>query len=67
MLLCKYYDVTLAAKDAAAYTPCLRPHRKLMLTAILLIFSPINLKIMNIQKTVIINISIKNILRALFM
>ena len=46
MLLRKYHDVTLAANDAAAYTPCLRPHKKLKLTTILLKFSQSNLKIM---------------------
>ena len=49
MLLCKYHDVTLAANDADAYT-CLRPYRMLILAAILLKISLINLKIMNIQK-----------------
>ena len=42
--------VTLAANDDAAYTPCLRPHRKLILSAILLKISQINLKIICIQK-----------------
>ena len=32
MPLCEYHNVTLVANDAAAYTPCSRPHRKLMLT-----------------------------------
>ena len=35
ILLRKYHDVALAANAAAAYTPCLRPHGKLILTAIL--------------------------------
>ena len=40
MPLRQYQDVTLAAKDAAAYTLCLGPHKKLklILTAILLKF-----------------------------
>ena len=46
----EYFDVTFAENDAAAYTPCLGPHRKLILTAILLKFSQTNLKIMHIQK-----------------
>ena len=51
MLLRKNHDVTFAANDAVAYTPCSRPHRKMGLTAILLKFSQINLKLMYIQKT----------------
>ena len=43
-------DVTFAAHDAAVYTTCLRPNRKLILTAILLTFSKTNTKIMFIQK-----------------
>ena len=39
MLLRKYHDVILAENAAAAYTPCLRPYRKLILRAILLKFS----------------------------
>ena len=50
MSLRQYRDVTLTANDAATYTPCLRLHRKLVLTAILLKISHINLKIMYIQK-----------------
>ena len=50
MSLHKYHDVTLAANDAAAYTPCLRPHWKLILTDILLKISEINPKTMYIQK-----------------
>ena len=46
----KYHDVTLAANVVAVYTTYLRPHKKLILTAILLKFSQNNLKIMNIQK-----------------
>ena len=42
MLLHKYHDVTLAANAAAAYTPCLRPHRKHISTAILLKIRQIN-------------------------
>ena len=44
------HDVTLAANAAVAYTPCSRPNRKLILTAILLKFSQINLKMIYIQK-----------------
>ena len=47
--LLEYHDVTYAENDAAAYTACLGPHRKLILTAILLKFSQTNLKIMCIQ------------------
>ena len=43
MTLLKYQEVTLAVNNAAAYVPCLRPNRKLMLTAILLKMSQINL------------------------
>ena len=50
MLLRKYHDMTFAANDDAAYTPCLWPHKKFILTAILLNISQINLKIMYIQK-----------------
>ena len=46
----KYRHVTLAANQASAYTPCSQPHRKLILTTTLLKFSPINLKMMTIQK-----------------
>ena len=46
----KYSDVSLAVNDASAYTPWLWPHRKLILTAMLLKFSQINLKMMAIQK-----------------
>ena len=31
MSLCKNHEVTLAAKDPASYTPCSRPHRKLLI------------------------------------
>ena len=44
------HDVTLAANAAVAYTQCSRPNRKLILTAILLKFSQINLKMIYIQK-----------------
>ena len=50
MSLHEHHDVTLAENDAAAYMPCLGPHKKLIFTAILLKFSQINLKIMYIQK-----------------
>ena len=48
----EHHDVTFAENDAAAYTPCLHvgPHRKLILTVILLKFSRTNIKIMYIQK-----------------
>ena len=49
-LLCKLHDVALTANDTAAYTPCSRPHRMLILTDILPKFSQINLKIMYILK-----------------
>ena len=35
MLLPEHHDVTFAENDAVAYTPCLGPHRKLILLAIL--------------------------------
>ena len=66
MSLRKYHDVTLAVNAAAAYTPCLRPHRKLILTAILLKISQINLQIMYFQKKERLSILIKSTLRALF-
>ena len=40
----KYRDVTLAANEASAYPLCSQPHRKLILTAMLLKFSQSNLK-----------------------
>ena len=46
----KYRDVTLAANEASAYTQCSQPHRKLILTDIVLKFSQINLKMMAIKK-----------------
>ena len=50
MLSRKYHNVTLAANDAAVYTTCLGPYRKLILAADLLKISQINLKIMYLQK-----------------
>ena len=44
----KQHDVIFAENDSAAYTPCLGPPRKLIMTAILLNFSQTNLKIMHI-------------------
>ena len=41
--LCEHHHVSFVENDTAAHTwyrPCLGPHRKLILTAILLIFSP---------------------------
>ena len=46
----KHLDVTFVDDDLAAYTQCLGPHRKLIMTAILLNFTQTNLKIMHIQK-----------------
>ena len=67
MLLRKCHDMILDANNTAAYTPCLWPHRKLILTAILLKFSQINLKMMYIQKIWIQNKHFdQNTLRALF-
>ena len=45
-----YHDVTLSAKDAVAFTPYLRPNRKLNWTVILLKNSKIDLKVMYIKK-----------------
>ena len=50
MSLREHHDITFAESDAAAYMPCLEPHRKLILTAILLKFSQTSLKVMYIQK-----------------
>ena len=50
MSLRKYHDVTIAINDAAPYTPCLESHKNLILTAIQLRISQINLKIMHIQE-----------------
>ena len=44
----EHHYVPFAENGAAAYTPCLLPHGKLILTAILLKLSQINLKIMYI-------------------
>ena len=41
----EYHDCTFAENQAAAYTACFGPHRKLILTAIIIF-----LKIMYIQK-----------------
>ena len=49
VLLRKHHDIKLAETDGAAYTPYLGPHRKLILTVILLKFSQINLKLVCIQ------------------
>ena len=46
----KYREVTISVNYAAVYTLYLRLHKKLILTAILLIISQIYLKIMFIQK-----------------
>ena len=46
MPLRKYHDMTIAANDADVYALCLRLHKKLILTAVLLKISQINLKIM---------------------
>ena len=46
----KYHDITLAENETGAYTPCLRPHKKLILTAIHLKFSQTNNKIVWIRK-----------------
>ena len=46
----EHHNVTFAENDAAAYMPCLAPHRKLIVTVILQNFSQTNLKVMYIQK-----------------
>ena len=46
----KYYDVTIAANDTAAFTRCLRHHKKLISTSIVLKLSQINIKVICIQK-----------------
>ena len=46
----KYRDETLAVNEDSAYTQCSQPYSKLILTAMLLKFSQINLKMMAIQK-----------------
>ena len=50
MSLRKYHNVILAANEAVVYTIFLRLHRKFILTAILLKFLQINIKIMYIKK-----------------
>ena len=50
MSLRKYHDVTIAINDAAPYTLCLESNKNLILTAIPLKISQINLKIMCIQE-----------------
>ena len=52
-IACHYINITkshFAENDTAACTPCLGPHRQLILTAILLNFSQTYLKILYIQK-----------------
>ena len=46
----KYCDVIIAINDAAPYTPCNESHKNLILTAIPLKCSHINLKIMHFQE-----------------
>ena len=48
--LCKYHDVTIAINDTAPYTLCLASHKNLILTAVPLKISQINLKTMHIQE-----------------
>ena len=48
----KCHDVTIAINDAAPYTLYLESHRKLILTAIPLKISQINLKVMHIQEII---------------
>ena len=50
MWLRKHHEVTIAKTDSDAYAPYLGPHRKLILTDILLKISQINLKVMCFQK-----------------
>ena len=50
MSLPKYRDTIISANEASAYTQCSQPNKKLILTAMLLKFSQINLKMMAIQK-----------------
>ena len=52
MSLLKYHEVIVASYNAAVNfnKQCLRPHRKLILTAILLKISQFNLKMIPIQK-----------------
>ena len=46
----KHHEITIAETDSDAHTQYLGPHRKLILTDILLKFSQINLKVMCFQK-----------------
>ena len=46
----KYRDVTIATNEASAFAVCSQPHRKLIVTAMRLKFSQINLKMMAIHK-----------------
>ena len=62
----KYHDVTLAANDAAAYTPWKRLYREHILIAILLKISQNDLNIMRIRKIQNKLFFIKITLRALF-
>ena len=50
MSLRKYHDLSVSANDAAANTQSLRPHRKLILTDILLKIEQINLQMIHIKK-----------------
>ena len=50
VLLREHHDVIYAENDAAAHTPYLGLHRKLILTAILRTFSRTYLNVMYIQK-----------------
>ena len=50
VLLREHPNVRFAENDAGAYTPCLGPHRKLILTAVLPKFSQSSVKIMYIPK-----------------
>ena len=49
-LLRIYHNVTPVTNDCAVHMPCLRPNRKLILTANVLKFSLINLNKIYIQK-----------------
>ena len=50
MLLFIYYKVTIVTNNCAVHTLCLRPTRKLILTANVLKFSLMNLYTIYIQK-----------------
>ena len=50
MLLRKYHDVMIAANDAAVSTLCLRHHKKLILSGILLKFHKLILKLCTLRK-----------------